>query len=43
MEAIGGTEPRPIALRDVLSVIEATPPSVNKKNLLKFEQFAAQN
>ncbi len=43
MEAIGGTEPRPIARRDVLSVLEATPPSVNKKDLLRFEQFAAQN
>ncbi|MCO6437735.1 MAG: ATP-binding protein [Phycisphaerae bacterium] len=40
MAAIGGGEPRPIALKDVLDVIERTPPSVHPADLVRFEKFA---
>ena len=43
MEAIGGTEPRAITMQDILSIIAETPPSVHKKDLARFEQFAAEN
>lgn len=43
MEAIAGTEPRAVSKQDIVSVIEATPPSVRKKDLVRFEQFAAEN
>ncbi len=41
MEAVGGREPRPISREDLTSMIKATPPSVRKKDLVRFEQFAA--
>ncbi len=43
LESVGGAEPRNIQMQDVLSVIEETPPSVNQKDLQKFEQWAAEN
>ncbi|GMV96755.1 MAG: hypothetical protein AMXMBFR83_11150 [Phycisphaerae bacterium] len=39
MEAIGGREPREITLRDVMSVIEDTLPSVHASDLARFEEF----
>lgn len=41
MSAIGGGEPRPISRADIFAVIEQLPPSVNKKDLLRFERFRA--
>ena len=41
MDAVGGAEPRPINMQDVLSVIDEMAPSVRKKNLLRYEEFAA--
>jgi len=43
MEVIGGAAERPIGRADLLAVISATPPSVRKKDLIKFEEFAAAN
>ena len=43
MEAIAGTEPRPVTMQDITTVIAETPPSVHKKDLMRFEQFAAEN
>ncbi|MCH7592786.1 MAG: ATP-binding protein [Planctomycetes bacterium] len=43
MEAIGGSEPRPVTMADLLAVIDDFPPSVRKKDLLRFEEFAAVN
>ncbi|MFQ5424846.1 MAG: ATP-binding protein [Phycisphaerae bacterium] len=43
MEAVGGSEPRPVAMADLLSVVEDMPPSVRKKDLVRFEEFAAVN
>jgi hypothetical protein len=40
MEAVGGGEPRPIAMPDVLKVLDATLASVHAKDLDRFEQFA---
>jgi transitional endoplasmic reticulum ATPase len=40
MEAIGGKEPRPISRKDIMMVIEATPPSVNPADLVRYEKFA---
>jgi len=39
MEAIGGREPRPIAMTDVLGVLEAAMPSVHASDLARYEQF----
>ncbi len=39
MEAIAGKSERPIAFRDILAVIDATPPSVNAADLVRYEQF----
>ena len=41
MDAVGGAEPRPIAMKDILSVIDDMAPSVRKQNLIKYEEFAA--
>jgi transitional endoplasmic reticulum ATPase len=41
MGAIGGGEPRPISRGDIFAVIEQLTPSVNKKDLLRFERFRA--
>lgn len=41
LEAIGGQPPRPIGRSDLLSVIERTPPSVDKGDLTRFEKFTA--
>jgi transitional endoplasmic reticulum ATPase len=43
LESIAGSEPRKIILADVLAVIADLPPSVNKKDLAKFEEWAAAN
>ncbi len=39
-EAIGGRAARPIRMLDVLSIIEATPPSVSKATEARYEVFA---
>ncbi len=39
LEAVGGKEPRPIALSDVLAVIEETPPSVHPSDLARYQTF----
>jgi len=39
MEAIAGKEPRPIAMADVLRVIDEQLPSVQAGNLVRFEGF----
>jgi transitional endoplasmic reticulum ATPase len=39
MESVGGAEPRPIAMADLLRVIEANPPSVKPSDLVRFEKF----
>jgi transitional endoplasmic reticulum ATPase len=41
MDAVGGQEPRPICMKDVLAAIEEMPPSVHKKDLARFEEFDA--
>jgi len=38
-EAIGGRDPRSIAMDDILRVIEATPPSVNGASLSRYAAF----
>ena len=43
MEAIGGAEPRPVSMADFLKVIDDFPPSVQKKDLLRFDEFAETN
>jgi len=43
MEAVGGGEARPINRGDLLQMIQSTPPSVRKKDLIRFEQFDATN
>lgn len=43
MDAISGGQQRPIGRDDLRQVIESMPPSVNKKDLLRFEQFDAAN
>lgn len=40
MEAIGGCEARPIERRDILGIIEKTPPSVHPSDLVRYEKFA---
>lgn len=40
VESVGGKQPRAITMADILAVIEQTPPSVGKHELLRFEQFA---
>jgi len=39
MEAIGGGEPRPIGMADVLAIVGETLPSVNRADLARFEEF----
>ncbi|MCH9016987.1 MAG: ATP-binding protein, partial [Chloroflexi bacterium] len=39
-EAIAGGEARPIALKDLMEVIDDTPPSVRASDLIRFERFA---
>ena len=41
LESVGGAQPRTINIADVLAVIEQVPPSVNKRDVAKFEQWAA--
>ncbi|MCG3129532.1 MAG: ATP-dependent zinc metalloprotease FtsH [Phycisphaerae bacterium] len=41
LEAIAGQPPRPIGRTDLLSVIDRTPPSVDKGDLTRFEKFTA--
>jgi transitional endoplasmic reticulum ATPase len=43
LESVGGATPRNIMLADVLAVLADTPPSVNAKDLAKFEQWAVEN
>ena len=40
MASIAGEQPRPIGMPDLTTVIEATPPSVNAADLVRFERFA---
>jgi len=40
MDAVGGAEARPICKADLLSVIEDITPSVRKKDLARFREFA---
>ena len=40
MESIGGKEARPISMKDLVSVIEATTRSVNEVDLARYEKFA---
>ena len=39
MDAVDGSAPRDITMKDLLGVLEQTPPSVRKKDLLRFERF----
>lgn len=41
LESVGGAPPRNIRMADVLAVIEQIPPSVNKRDVAKYEQWAA--
>jgi SpoVK/Ycf46/Vps4 family AAA+-type ATPase len=41
MEAIAGNDARPISRQDIMTIIEATPPSVNPADLVRYEKFAA--
>ncbi|MBK8270118.1 MAG: hypothetical protein IPK83_18210 [Planctomycetes bacterium] len=43
MEAVGGGAPRPISRPDLERMIHDVPPSVRKKDLIRFEQFAQAN
>jgi transitional endoplasmic reticulum ATPase len=40
MEAIGGKDARAISLADVTAVLDATPPSVNPADVIRYERFA---
>ncbi len=42
MEAISGGDARSIAMKDIMSVIENSAPSVAQADLLRFEQFAGR-
>ncbi|MCH8244186.1 MAG: ATP-binding protein, partial [Planctomycetes bacterium] len=42
MEAISGRDARPIAMKDIMTVIEETMPSVNQADLVRYEKFAGQ-
>jgi transitional endoplasmic reticulum ATPase len=39
MEAIGGGEPRPITMADLIAILETTLPSVHRGDLTRFEEF----
>jgi len=39
MEAVDGSAPRTIAMKDITTVLGEVPPSVRKKDLVRFEQF----
>jgi transitional endoplasmic reticulum ATPase len=39
LDAVGGGEPRPIAMADIRKVIAQNPPSVRPSDLLRFEKF----
>ncbi|MFO0837694.1 MAG: ATP-binding protein [Phycisphaerae bacterium] len=43
LESVGGAEPRNIMMADVVAVLAETPPSVNGRDLQKFEQWAGEN
>lgn len=43
MKAVGGGQPHPVTRADILSAIDAVPPSVRKKDLIRFEEFATEN
>ena len=40
MEAIAGKDERPISRKDIMAVIDETPPSVNPSDLVRYERFA---
>lgn len=40
MEAIAGKDARPISRRDIMTIVDATPPSVNPSDLIRYEKFA---
>ncbi len=41
MEAIAGRDARPIALKDIVAVIDETSPSVNPADLVRYQKFGA--
>lgn len=41
MEAIGGKDARPISRADIMSVVDATKPSVNAADVIRYEMFSA--
>jgi len=41
MDAVGGSEPRPVGRADVLTSIDMIKPSVREKDLLRYREFAA--
>lgn len=43
MRAVGGGEAAAITREDILGVIAEAPPSVRKKDLIRFEEFAREN
>jgi transitional endoplasmic reticulum ATPase len=43
LESVNGAAPRNIVLADVLATLAENPPSVNSRDLAKFEQWAAEN
>jgi transitional endoplasmic reticulum ATPase len=43
MKAVGGGDAQAICAADILAVIDDIPPSVRKKDLIRFEEFAREN
>ncbi len=43
LESVAGAAPRKICLADCVAVIEDIPPSVNRKDLAKYDQWATEN
>ncbi len=43
LESIAGKQQRPISMKDLLQVIETTPPSVKPTDLKRYDEFAATN
>lgn len=41
MQAVGGNEPRPICMNDILTAMDEIAPSVKKKDLIRYNEFAA--
>jgi len=43
MDAVGGGGERPISMADILAILAELPPSVGRKDLVRFERFADEN